>query len=60
LCIPAFLANRPGYNDIPGTPAKDPWAPDSAVEVIAFVQRLRAADLIKSAEVAETLDWAPA
>jgi MoxR-like ATPase len=41
--------------------ARLPGVPDAlAREVVAFVQRLRAADLTKAPGVAETLDWAAA
>ena len=41
--------------------ARLPGVPDAlAQEIVAFVQRLRAADLTKSPGIAETLDWAAA
>ena len=41
--------------------ARLPEVPDTlALEVVAFVQRLRSADLTKTPGIAETLDWAAA
>ncbi|MGH7525642.1 MAG: AAA family ATPase [Gemmatimonadales bacterium] len=41
--------------------ARLPRVPDAlAREIVAFIQRLRAADLTKSPGIAETLDWAAA
>ena len=60
-CLYHWIDYPTGARELAILHAKLPGVPDAlAQEIVAFVQRLRAADLTKSPGIAETLDWAAA